>query len=427
MSALPASPIGPVESSERVQLLDALRGLAILGIFVANIIVFCGWWFMDAAQQEAVPLAAWNQWGHFLETVFVQGKFYSLFSLLFGIGLAVQLTRGRDRGTDVARLYRRRLRILLGIGLIHLVLVWAGDILTLYALLGFVLVLFRRQSDRTLLAWAAVLLVAPVIQHALALVTGGATDASHLLFAAGAAVDGALGFDESATLVSVYGAGGWREVLFANLAGPFYRFGEIVQEGRAFKVLALFLVGLLVGRRMLYRPIEEHGVLLKRILVWGLAIGLPACIVLALIEHNFHPEYLTAMSLLASAAYAVGVAPMALAYAAGIALVWQRKRGQAWLLTLAPVGRTALSNYLLQTLIGIGLFYGIGLGLMGAIGPGPAMLMAVGIFAGQVVLSTWWLQHFRFGPVEWVWRSLTYRRRQPMRLRAALPPAEPAI
>jgi uncharacterized protein len=116
-------------------------------------------------------------------------------------------------------------------------------------------------------------------------------------------------------------------------------------------------------------------------------------------------------------AYSLGVAPLALAYAAGIALLWQRDWWQRRLTTVAPAGRMALTHYLLQTVIAIALFYGIGFGWTGKVGPVLVVVLAVVVFGAQVQLSALWLRHFRYGPVEWLWRSLTYGKRPPMRLR----------
>src|SRR5687768_11372055 len=148
---------------ERIPALDVLRGVAVAGILFANVLVFFGLVFLPAERAAALPTAGTDGVVRFLERVLVEGKFYSIFSLLFGIGFGLQLARG---GESALPRFRRRLRILLGIGAIHAFLIWSGDILMLYALLGFTLPWFARTSDRELLRWAATVLAIPTALYA---------------------------------------------------------------------------------------------------------------------------------------------------------------------------------------------------------------------------------------------------------------------
>jgi uncharacterized protein len=155
------------ERGERIEILDGLRGFALFGILLANILIFSAWGFMPAEQRLALAGADAVRWQNFFHHVFVDGKFYTIFSLLFGVGFALQLRRLEKRGLDGIAIFQRRLLILLGIGLVHMVLVWDGDILTFYALIGLLLPLFRNWSERALLASAAVLIfVVPFVGHA---------------------------------------------------------------------------------------------------------------------------------------------------------------------------------------------------------------------------------------------------------------------
>jgi uncharacterized protein len=161
------------------------------------------------------------------------------------------------------------------------------------------------------------------------------------------------------------------------------------------------------------------------VLVWALALGLVANAGWTWIKLDLRPDFLSWPGVAESAGYALGVAPLALAYAAGIALLWQRAWWQRRFATLAPVGRMALTNYLLQTVVAIALFYGIGFGWAGKVGPTLILVLVVVVFAAQVQLSALWLRHFRYGPAEWLWRSLTYGQRQPMRVPVPLAPVRP--
>jgi uncharacterized protein len=416
MTMNPATPVPP---AERVELLDALRGLALLGILTMNLVAFSGYYELKmVGQLAALPTHATDRLAHFLMAVFAEGKFYSLFSLLFGIGFAVQMLRAEQKGDDFAPRYRRRLGVLVAIGMVHLCVVWAGDILVLYALLGFLLLPLRRYDDRALLGGAAALIAAPVLLRVVVLASGGVLDPGAPVLTLGERIDAGLFGPAAATpLVSFVAPGGWTELARYNLAGPVWRFGELLQEGRAFKVLGMFLIGFVAARRAVFSDLDANRRLLRRVLVVGLPLGVVGNLLFAWLTVGMHAEFLSLLGLAETAAYAIGVAPLALAYAAGFALLWTRPGWRRWLMVPAPAGRMALTNYLSQSLVGIGLFYGVGLGWGGRIGPTAIVPLAVLIFAAQVQISALWLRHHRYGPVEWLWRSLTYGQRQPMRNR----------
>ena len=155
----------PIPVTERIAELDALRGFALLGVALANLGTFSGYVWLGAAEKAGLSTASIDGTLHFLTDALLDGKFYTLFSLLFGIGFAVQLQRASTRDTPFAPLFRRRLWVLMGIGLLHLLLLWFGDILTTYALCGFGLLAVRKASDRALLIWAGVLIALPVVQY----------------------------------------------------------------------------------------------------------------------------------------------------------------------------------------------------------------------------------------------------------------------
>jgi uncharacterized protein len=157
----PASP-----ARDRIQALDVLRGIAVAGILFANVLVFFGLVFLPPERAAAFPTSGADNVARFLERVFLEGKFYSIFSLLFGIGFGLQLARGGDAALPR---FKRRLRVLLAIGVVHAFLIWSGDILMLYALLGFTMPWFARKSDRELLRWTVILLAIPTALYVVAL------------------------------------------------------------------------------------------------------------------------------------------------------------------------------------------------------------------------------------------------------------------
>lgn len=396
----------PVAASERISLLDALRGFAVFGIFVANMLHFSGYFFLSADARAALPFSAGDHILEFLIGVFVDGKFYSIFSLLFGIGFAVLLTRCDAAGRPVTSFFRRRLTVLLVIGLIHAYGIWYGDILTLYALTGFALLAFRDAKDRTLLAGAAILFALPVVQYAILMWLRGPRP-----------VDPAAAAQQAeffALLIRTFAEGSIGEAMRLNVGGVLFgRYPDLLFTGRIFKVLATFLLGLYIGRHGVLAHASEWRGLLRRVCIVGFAVGLPANVVLALLAPGDTFERLTLPGLAESAVYAIGVPSLALAYVAGFALLYVRASTRFAL--LEPVGRMALTNYLLQSICGTAIFKTVGFGLMGEVSVTVGTLLVITIFPLQIIVSRWWLERFRFGPAEWLWRSLTYAKLQPMR------------
>lgn len=392
----------PVDAGQRLEVLDVLRGFALFGILVANVLIFSGLFFKELVGLTSPDTL--DRLVYFGLEVFVHGKFYSIFSLLFGIGFYIFLSRAERRGRSAGRLFARRLTILLGIGIVHATLLWAGDILTLYALLGYVLLLFYRCSSGALLAWAVGLLASRVLIYAVMWWSG-----MHNPLAPPAEGDVAgEGFDAIGAMLSGF-QGGYGAVLFANLIQLFGRWVDLVISLRIPAVLALFVLGLWVGRRGIAADLSGHSALLRRTAAWGLGLGLPLNGLWAWLAADAAP-YLpgSALGLFEVAVQSIGVPLLALGYAAGLALLMQSDRVRAALSVLAPVGRMALSNYLLQSIACMFIFYGFGLGLYGHLGTAAAVGVVLPIYLAQVVISRWWLARFRFGPAEWLWRRLTY-------------------
>lgn len=175
----------------------------------------------------------------------------------------------------------------------------------------------------------------------------------------------------------------------------------------------MFLLGLWVGRSGLLRDIGGWAPVLRRVRFWGVAVGLPAAAVQAALMLRGGQG--AAHRIAESTAYALGVAPLGVAYAAAFALLWHSPPWRRRLERLAPAGRMALTNYLTHTVVSLAVFYGIGLGLMGRLAPVWWPVVVAAMLTAQVAASRWWLARFAFGPAEWVWRQATYRRRLPLR------------
>lgn len=383
-------------TTERIEMLDALRGFALFGILLANILIFSGWAFLTAEGQAELAGANAAVWQQRLHKIFIDGKFYTLFSLLFGAGFALQLERLTRRGADGLRIYRRRVLILLGIGLVHSWLIWDGDILVLYALLGLVLPLFHKLSGRVLLAWSFVLIfVAPFAGIAIVAALGWPADA------------GLLGLSDRIAMaignVDPKDGVGWlrRSDFYGWLAfvvsGPFYSWGLRLMSWRIAKVLGIMLLGMWVGRRLAAGTLVDDRRMLWRIFWLGLLIGGPASLVYGLRSGQSQSDWPSL----------IGTVPLALAYAAAFVLAWP-SFAKRLLRLLAPAGRMALTNYLAQSVVCIFVFYGIGLGQIGYWPPVGFYAFALLLFAAEIAFSRWWLSRYAQGPMEALWRRWTY-------------------
>jgi uncharacterized protein len=386
----------PVPVHDRVLALDVLRGVAVGGILLANVFVFFGLVFLSRPDAAALSHTTADHVAVWFEHVFIDQKFYSIFSLLFGIGFGVQLSRA---GATASPRFKRRLRILLAIGAIHAFLIWAGDILMLYALLGFTLPLFSRKSDRSLLRWTVGLLAAPTVLY---LVAFGVW----LLAGPHTAGESSGVPAQIHHLFEQIGRGGFRDAFIGNLVFLGGRWADLFATVRFPKVLGMFVLGLWAVRRGIALSPEQHRATLVRWTALGWGIGLPANVLATLIFERASYLPPSPSGLLGTALQGIGVPMLAIGYAATIALLVVS--GFRFIRVFAPVGRMALTNYLMHSLIFITISYGFGFGLWWRTGGAKAMMIGLVVFAIQIPLSALWLSRFRYGPVEWIWRRLTY-------------------
>jgi uncharacterized protein len=378
-----------------VVVLDVVRGLAVGGILLANVLAFFGWAFIPTERAAALPSAAWDAWADRASHVLVEGKFYSTFSLLFGIGFGLQLMRGGE--ASLPR-FRRRLRILLGIGAAHAVLLWAGDILMMYALLGFTLPWFARKTDAALLRWSALLLAMPTALYAVAVI---------VVAALGVRVPAGSG-DLPPEILGVFermGTGTWFDAFVGNLVFLAGRWIDALATVRFPKVLGMFVLGLWAVRRGIVAEPQAHRELLVRWRRLGWLVGLPANVGAVWAASHWSYGSLEPGALLGVAGQAVGFPLLAIGYVTTMTLAVLDHRRLLW---LAPMGRMALTNYLTHSLVCVVLAYGFGVGLWWQVGASSAMGIGLLIIAAQIPASAWWLSRFRYGPAEWVWRRLTY-------------------
>jgi uncharacterized protein len=362
----------PTAPGQRLESLDVLRGVALFGVLLENLQHFVvPSYEAYALGPDGGPLDVACLW---LVRFACDNKVYLLFSLLFGTGFALQMRQAEAAGARFAPLHVWRMAILFLIGLAHMTWLWDGDILLTYALLGLLLLPLRGLPDRALLAIAALGLLAP----------------SGLVVALAAGAD-------AATLEQVLGS-------------PVY---PIRQSSFAF---AAFAAGLAAGRRDALSDPAAFTRAGRRWLAPALAVGGLANGAAATLLMHTAQGRLDARGIGIELGAAVG-APCFAFVACWLVMRGLQGEGAARLLRrFAPVGRTTLTNYLLQSLIGVGVLAHTGLGPLGPVTPPSGFLLTGAIFAGQMAASRWWLARFRFGPVEWLWRSATYGALQPLRL-----------
>lgn len=400
-----AEQIRPVQPQERFIILDVLRGLSLLGICLANFPEFSLYTFQQNDVIISMPTAGSDRVVRFLQYVFIDGKFYTLFSLLFGIGFSIILSNAMRKGTDGIRIFYRRMWILALIGAVHLIFIWSGDILLLYALLGLLLPLFRNLPNKKLLLLSGVFILFPVLIDAFTVVAG--VNLSAPMIQLQQHYCGMYGITEGNFGVWLRDADSYDKVFQFLVQGAFVRMQEFIDGHRAFKVMGLFVLGYYIGRNRLYANLPDCLTLLKKVCRIGFLIGFPTSIFYAWSAVNGHPYGLVPHSLF----YAVSVVPMGLAYLSAVCLLFLRCReSHIWRLFATP-GRMALTNYIGQSLVGMLLFYGTGLGLGASIGLTGTELTAVCVFLFQIVFCGLWLHYFQYGPLEWIWRMLTYGRR----------------
>ncbi|GAB3060317.1 DUF418 domain-containing protein [Virgibacillus ainsalahensis] len=384
----------PLKERNRLQWIDAARGFAIFGIFIVNVGSFSAPYFMYGGEGEAWTTQV-DQWTLIIIDIFFQASFYTLFSILFGFGIQIMKERVKQKGIHPRPFLFRRLLILIGFGLIHAFLIWHGDILLSYGMIGLLLLLFLEVKGKTLLIWGISLLCGSVGFFTFLLYASR----NYLDFTFTSEINQAMNNYQSSNITDIWSQN-YNDWMFANGGMTFFIL--------AFMLLPLFLFGMyLAKKRILHQP-----VLHKRLLIQLWLIALALFVLLKLGPYTFNnPAWFSYIQ------DNIGGTASALFYILSITLLAQSRIGYQLMKPFTYVGRMALSNYIMQSIMSFILFYGIGFSLYGSIRPITGVLLVVIIFSLQVLLSKWWFSHFLFGPLEWVWRCLTYGKKQPLRRR----------
>jgi uncharacterized protein len=389
--------------------------MAILFIFLVNIQFLSGVYYYPVELAEGFSTASIDAFFERVFFIFLNGKYYYIFSFLFGIGFVVQYQNFQSRNKDFSTFFIRRMLVLLLIGLTHMIFIWAGDILSVYAVLGLFLLFFRDFDDKKLLRWALILLLMPLLHWIFMYATKFYYYYPLFEFVNAYAADLGLVYPDSIgtnnpkfNMNARFQIENWMEWFEIQIVLPYQRLGILIMRGRLFKVLALFLIGVWAGRRILQDGILENIAFIKKIAFWGLILGLPFNLLLAVLQYS---TLVTGnlKHFLHHLFFIFGVAPLAMAYVALLALMLKAR--PTLFNFFIPVGQMALTNYLLQSILIILLFHNVGLGWYAKFGFTVVSGIAIGIFCMQIAFSSIWLKYFRFGPVEWIWRQLTYGKR----------------
>jgi uncharacterized protein len=393
-----------------MDVLDVLRGVAIGAILLVNIGSLSGHDFLDPAKAATLPWAQHDATAAFLLHFLVTGKFYCLFSFLFGIGFSVFIERARRKEGDPVRRFKRRLTGLLIVGLVHTTLIWYGDILALYAVLGLLLILFLDKDDRTVLRWAFGLLALPVAIYA-GLLIAAAVALRFVQATSGGGPAGDAYPDVLLRAAEGFASGNYIDIVIGNVVFTAANFARRLGLMFLPRVFGMFLLGLYAGRAGLFARLDAHAALLRRVFWCGLAAGLPLAYLAA------HLDAATTdggpvRSLTTLVVESIATPALTLAYTAGVSLLYLRSG--TWLNVLAPAGRMALTNYLAQSVAGVGIFYGIGLGWYGRASLTMLLAGCAAFFAAQMIASRVWLAYAAYGPAEWAWRMFTYGRHLPL-------------
>ncbi|WMJ73921.1 DUF418 domain-containing protein [Cytophagaceae bacterium ABcell3] len=390
----------PLGEKSRMHVLDALRGFSILGILLVNLFYLSGYKYFSP---ESFGSAELDEKVLFYVNFLALGKFYSLFSFLFGLGFAIQLDRTSQKGLPFLPLYFRRLGVLFVIGLLH-TLVWQGDILTVYSLAAILLIPFKKANNKTILGFSVALLISPAFLE-LAM-NQLSINPGQSLYSLGHRIKQSWDLPTSSTIVT---EGGLYTYLLAKVPDTLLRYAEILSGSRFPKLWGMFLLGLYFGRNNLFADIKKNAKVFKFLLLFGGLGGLVFTYFYFMFSWPAGSENLHFFKTLARS---LGEHPLALGYMAGFSLLYAKK--QAVLDWMAPAGRMALTNYLMQSIISVLFFYNIGLGL-GPVGPAYYVPFAFVFFLFQVLYSHWWLKFFKYGPVEYLWRSCIYGKLQRFR------------
>jgi uncharacterized protein len=393
-----------IDLKQRIQILDILRGFALLGIIFNNMEYFSGYDYMPFAALKQVTNFQLDEKLYSFLDIIITAKFFTLFSILFAVGFYIQYNKRKEDSVNFLKTYRRRIFFLLIIGLIHS-LIWSGDILFLYAIVAMILTLFRNLTPRNLIRWSVFFLMLPFLfdfalffflQVPKANVTVNPVTLAHTSYPD--VIPEAV--------VKTFQHGSFVEVFNLNIHNLVWKWLGYLPSGRLFTFFGIFLLGYYLASIEFFTKKNNS----KSLLISSFLIGIVAAISAKTLGGSMFKFPSTPSNSIYKLLLIISQISLCLFYITSILEIVKIPAGKKTLNYLIPLGRISLSNYLLQTIFMIIIFYNFGFGLFGKIGLFQTMGIVTLFLALQIIFSNIWLQHFRFGPFEWVWRSFTYRK-----------------
>ncbi|WP_161568172.1 DUF418 domain-containing protein [Anaerobacillus alkaliphilus] len=397
---------GPaLDLSGRINELDIIRGFALLGILVVNMPLFQSPQLIADLYMLPQPLSATDTWIRIILDVFVETKFFSIFSFLFGLGFFIFMERAAEKGRNVYTLYVRRLTMLAVFGALHLLFLWYGDILLTYAFAGFLLLLFYKLKPKTLLMIITIFTVALILLlSANFLLSPEELQKEIQVLQA----DGAGKMEEAILIYNTSSYLDWLSYRFSNEVIPLIKHLPFSM----LTALYMFLLGLYVGKLNIISEFPKHKRLARNVWWISLIISIP----LSFLIVALHLDMLTLRipnSLSVQVIVTLSGLSLSIFYISTVLFLLQKEKWKKLFYPLSYLGRMALTNYIAQTVICVGIFTGFG--LFGEINLALGLIMSFIILPLQILFSYFWLKYYLYGPLEWVWRSVTYGRVQPFR------------
>ncbi len=384
-------------TQKRIDVLDVYRGFAILGIFVVNIVIMNST-FVNQDEFAKQWTSNIDQIASRILQLFFYTKFFPIFSLLFGLGISMQVVKLQEKNKLSFSFFARRMFFLFIFGVLHIVLLWSGDVLNIYAILGLLTTLLIKQSNKLILTLSVLLLLFPFYDQVLEYLLSSLNfhpeyylkeytgERIHQIISEGSYIDGL------------------RLRLLEYLANIPMLFGFLTPIA-----LSMFLLGLYLGKNKIFESLDNFTERIKKpMVIVAVLTNLYRIVFLFLLpkyefysNESLRPVFIKLMVLSDIA--------MGLFYLWCISWLWHKTKWRNFLSPLRYVGRMALTNYIMQSFIGLFLFSSIGFKLYETLSPSGALITALLVFISQVIISKIWLTYFHFGPLEWVWRCLTYK------------------
>ncbi|MCD4692741.1 MAG: DUF418 domain-containing protein, partial [Calditrichales bacterium] len=357
----------PIEPKQRIEILDILRGFALLGIIFNNMLYFSGYSFMPFDNLKQIINFSLNESIYSFLDFIIRAKFYTLFSILFAVGFYLQFNKYREDSIDFLKTYRRRIFILLIIGFIHS-LIWFGDILLTYSIIAFILILFRNARTKNILRWALFFMLLPLL---LDLTVFPFVQAPDVISAENTAAVAHVIYPDMApeVVINTFQNGAITELFFLNIHNIVWKYLSYIPSGGLLKILGIFLFGYYFASIGFFTNKNKS----NSLLISSLIIGLLATISAKILGGNVYQFPPTLPNILYKFLLTAGQIFMCIFYIISIFKIAQTSIGKRVLNHLIPVGRMALSNYLFQTIIMITIFYNFGFNLIGRIGLIPIM------------------------------------------------------